>query len=260
MLQILLLALSMVVPTDWLAANLHQPKVVILDVTTPEQYAKAHIPGAVLLDSKALVTQRGDIPNELPPVATLEQLFRAAGVRDGDRIILTSNEPLLATRAWFTLDYLGWGEHAALLDGGNAKWLAEKHEFSTDTPKPREGNFTANVDRTTLVTMSELKQLMAAKEPLLLIDGRDAKFDAGHIPGAVSIPWTEHKTLIDTDQLQSLYAKLDPAAKPHIVVYCRTGMQATMNYFALRELGFHPALYDGSYVEWSKTEAVATGN
>ena len=35
------------------------------------------------------------------------------------------------------------------------------------------------------------------------------------------------------------------------IVYCRTGMQASMTYFVLRYLGYEATLYDGSYVEWS---------
>jgi len=42
-----------------------------------------------------------------------------------------------------------------------------------------------------------------------------------------------------------------------IVVYCRTGVEASMTYFVLRYLGFRPALYDGSFVDWNKTEPVA---
>ena len=43
---------------------------------------------------------------------------------------------------------------------------------------------------------------------------------------------------------------------PTAVVF--TGMEATATYVALRYLGFHNlSLYDGSYVEWNRSEPVA---
>ena len=112
---------AMIVTTDWLADSVKHPDVRVLDVATLDEYKHGHIDGAVLLNVKELLVRRANTPDELPSVARLEELFRDAGVKPTDKIILTSNDPLLATRAWFTLDYLGWGDHAAILDGGNAK-------------------------------------------------------------------------------------------------------------------------------------------
>ena len=270
---------QMVVTTDWLATNMDQQNVLILDVTTRDQFVKGHIPGAVLLNSKGLVTRHDNLPNELPTVASLEKLFRDAGVRETDRIIITSSDPLLATRAWFTLDYLGWGEHAALLDGGNTKWTVERRKIDAGMTAPKNGNFTASVNPAAVVTKEEIRTAMASHEPLLLIDARDPKHylghqkgaevkRAGHIPGAQCVPWTGNtvtlkkgvRILAPADQLESMYTKLTENENARIIVYCRSGMEATMNYFVLRYLGLHPSLYDGSYVDWNKTEAVASAD
>lgn len=37
------------------------------------------------------------------------------------------------------------------------------------------------------------------------------------------------------------------------IVYCRTGMQASVTYFVLRYLGYDVSLYDGSFLEWSNS-------
>jgi thiosulfate/3-mercaptopyruvate sulfurtransferase len=37
----------------------------------------------------------------------------------------------------------------------------------------------------------------------------------------------------------------------NVVVYCRTGVQASHDYFTLKLLGFKPVLYEGSFFEWS---------
>ena len=86
---------------------------------------------------------------------------------------------------------------------------------------------------------------------------------AGHIPGAVNVPWNENLTtgvvprLLPELELRELYARAGVSAKSTNIVYCRTGVQASLSYFVLRYLGYNAALYDGSYVEWSH-DATAT--
>ena len=40
-----------------------------------------------------------------------------------------------------------------------------------------------------------------------------------------------------------------------VVVYCRTGVQASMLYFVSRYLGYETKMYDGSFVDWSRRGA-----
>ena len=51
-------------------------------------------------------------------------MLEAVGVSNGHRVVIYGN-PVGASRLFFTLDYLGLGDRAALLDGGLAKWRAE---------------------------------------------------------------------------------------------------------------------------------------
>ena len=268
---------QMIVSTDWLAANIDNPNVRVLDVTTLAEYTKGHIDGALFLNVNGLMARRGEIPDELPSVAKLEELFRDAGVKPGDRIILTSNDPLLATRAYFTLDYLGWGDHAAVLDGGNAQWTIEKRPLRTAIKAVKPGEFSAIVNRSTVISRDQLKELLASGEPVVLLDARDpqhflghkkgAEVDhGGHIAGATCLPATSNLTkpgkaraFKTPEQLEQIYASLNITSRDErIVVYCRTGVEASMNYFVLRYLGFRPTLYDGSFVEWNKSEPVAS--
>jgi len=41
--------------------------------------------------------------------------------------------------------------------------------------------------------------------------------------------------------------------KPNtVVVYCRTGVQASWDYFVARYLGYQTKMYDGSFIDWSR--------
>ncbi|HUJ14237.1 MAG TPA: rhodanese-like domain-containing protein [Thermoanaerobaculia bacterium] len=265
---------EMLVTTQWLANNIAQPNVIVLDVATLDEFKQGHIDGAVLLNVRQLMVRRANIPDELPSITRLETLFRDAGVKPSATIVLTSNDPLYATRAFFTLDYLGWGDHAAVLDGGNVKWAAEKRPLSTRQVAAKKGDFKAIVNPNALITRDELKGLLASNEPFVLLDARNTNNflghqkgaeveHAGHIPTAQCLPWTANttvdhgvRTLRVTGELADTYAALIKSADERVVLYCRTGVEASMNYFVLRYLGFHPALYDGSYVEWNKTEPI----
>jgi thiosulfate/3-mercaptopyruvate sulfurtransferase len=266
---------EMVVSTEWLATNIGNPHVRVLDVSSPEEYTQGHIAGAVFLNVKRLMVRRDGIPNELPSVTELEELFRDAGVKGNDRLILTSDDPLLAARAYFTLDYLGWGAHAAILDGGNAKWAAERHAVNTVITPAERSDFTAFIDRSAIISRDRLKTLMASGDPVVVLDARDPQHylgrlkglevdRAGHIPHADCFPAMSNlrksgsaRVLREPEQLRQMYASLKvTSADQRIIVYCRSGVEASMNYFILSYLGFRPALYDGSFVEWNKSEPV----
>src|SRR5499426_3069322 len=139
---------EMLVSTDWLAKHINDRDVFVIHVT-PERklFDDGHIPGARFLSPKEILTTRNGVANELPAVADLQKVFERLGVGDTGRIVIYGeNSPLLAARVYFTLDYLGHGDRAALLDGGIEKWNAEKllvetqpvsHESAKFTPRPR---------------------------------------------------------------------------------------------------------------------------
>ena len=67
------------------------------------------------------------------PSKSCKAFFERLGIGDEARIVLYGdNSGLSAARAYFTLDYLGHGARAALLDGGLEKWKTERRPISTD--------------------------------------------------------------------------------------------------------------------------------
>ena len=259
---------SMLVSPAWLERHLRSVK--ILHVGNAADYEAGHIPGAVLVPISSLVVQRDETPNELPPVDSLERLFRAAGISGRGRIVVYSTDPVVAARAWFTLDYLGHGSRSSLLDGGYARWVAEGCATSRDRVTSRTGTFEARVAPQTIARIATVRELVRMQgllgTRLTIIDARSpAQFTgdeagaelrrAGHIPGAVNVPLASNfdasGALQRADVLRALYADAGVTAQSANLVYCRTGMQASVTYFVLRYLGYEAALYDGSFVEWS---------
>lgn len=263
---------KMLVSTEWLNAN--RLTVKVLEIGDPATYDKGHIPGAVLIPMSSLVTQLDENPNQLPPIAQLESLFTNAGIGWRGRIVLYSRDPIDAARAWFTLDYLGYGERTAILDGGINRWIAEGRSLSTEPVIPKPSPFHPTIHPQVLVRFPAVRDAVRVRDTvspwLVLIDARspaqyagdEAGADVqrpGHIPGAVNIPWPsnftagENPVLRSPDELRKIYESAGVAGGTRNIVYCRTGMQASVTYFTLRYLGCDAALYDGSFVEWSRS-------
>src|SRR5579864_8085848 len=112
--------IRMLVTTDWLAKHLHDANVVVLCIAENGDFCRrGHIPGARFIRLGEIAITRNGIPHELAELAALKKVFERAGVSNASRIILYGERyGQLAARAYFTLDYLGLGDHAALLDGG----------------------------------------------------------------------------------------------------------------------------------------------
>src|SRR6476661_6709686 len=166
---------EMLVTTGWLAENLSEPDVIVLCIdSTPEFYSKAHIPGARQIKLEDIAVTRDGIPNELPPVETLQHVFAAAGVSNSSRVVLYGERfNLFAARAYFTLDYLGVAARAALLDGGLEKWTAERRPLSTEIPQSRTGTLVVSPRPEILVDTKAMREL-SQKKPgsVALIDAR----------------------------------------------------------------------------------------
>ena len=80
---------SRLVQPDWLAANLLNPNVRIIDMRGDiRDYWEAHIPGAVFLDSEALRWPDNGVPGKLMPPAALAQLLGEMGAGRGTTVII----------------------------------------------------------------------------------------------------------------------------------------------------------------------------
>jgi thiosulfate/3-mercaptopyruvate sulfurtransferase len=252
---------DMLVSGAWLADHLKDANLVILHVAPARTgYDANHIPGARYVAFGELAVTKDGIANELPPVADLKAVFERAGLSDNSRVILvTEGSVLSATRAYFTLDYLGH-DQTALLDGGMEQWLKDNRPVTKDAPAVTPGKFTPKPRPELILSTSDVqKQTAAPSAKISLLDVRSsAEFtDRGHIPTALNANWTESQltgssVLKSEDALRQLYAAAGVAPDKTVVTYCNSGMQASQSYFTLKYLGYDVKLYDGSLGEWNK--------
>jgi thiosulfate/3-mercaptopyruvate sulfurtransferase len=272
---------GMLASADWVAAHEHDPSVVILQAETQkERFTQGHIPGARFLDMNALMWE-GDPPvgAQMRTPEEIDAALEAAGVSDGQRVVVYSDSPLLEARAWTTLDVMGLGDRASVLDGGLGGWRQDGRPVSTDTSTVAPGSLTLH-PRDGVVVDSDWIARHLDDASLTILDARTSEeYDGadngsgnggtehhGHIPGAYSLPWEK---FVDSRQIPRLHSREELAALMRasgaadgstVAVYCLTGVRASFEYFVARLLGYDAKLYDGSWRDWgSKDLPYVTG-
>lgn len=269
------------VSTDWLEKNLSNPKVKVIEVSVvPGVYERGHIPGAVNFEwhTDLVDPVRRDIVNQ----ANLEKKLRAAGVNQDSTVILygDNNNWFAAWGAWvFDVYSL---KNVKLLDGGRKKWEAEGRALSPLAGTPTVGNIKVSAANPAL--RARLNDVVAAAEKktnTALVDIRSADeysgkvfapagvqelaVRAGHVPGAVNVPWGQavaaDGTFKPVEELRKLYAGVGIDGKKPIITYCRIGERSSHTWFALKKLlGYEVRNYDGSWTEYGNTVGVPIAN
>jgi thiosulfate/3-mercaptopyruvate sulfurtransferase len=264
------------VSTEWLAAQLGDPRVRVLDAsykqpgitpTAREDYQRGHIPGAVFFDIDDVAEPGTSLPHMIPPPELFARKMAERGIGDADRVVVYDTVGLSsAGRAWWMLRLYGH-DNVALLDGGLPKWKAEGRLLETAAPVIPPRRFTARF-RPELVRDKQAIRANIASRQEQVIDARAAgRFDGtaeetwpgrrrGHIPGSLNLPFDlvtnpQTKQLKGADELQRLFAAAGVALDRPVVTSCGSGVTACAVAFAAYLLG-HPdaAVYDGSWSEW----------
>jgi thiosulfate/3-mercaptopyruvate sulfurtransferase len=261
---------GILVSVDWLAARLGDPQVVVLHAEyTKPRYAQGHVPGARFLDMTKLVWDGAGDPGvgtEMRAAAEIEGALEAAGVRDGQHIVIYGANALAAARAWMTLDVMGL-DRISLLDGGMAAWRQAGKPFSDQEPAAAPGSVTLRPRPGVMVDSDWI--LSRLEDPsITLIDARPdeeytgadggmgGRVHAGHIPGAYQIYWEKMVESRDLwrarprDDLKALFAASGAAEGSTLVIYCMVGLRASYAYLVARMLGYDAKFYDGSWHDW----------
>lgn len=263
---------DILVGTAELRERLQRPKPpIVLDVRWRlgdsegrAHYREGHIPGAVYVDLEGELASppsptAGRHP--LPTLAALQASARRWGIRSGSAVVAYDDVGnLSAARVWWLLRWGGFAD-VRMLDGGFAAWRAAGGAVETGVHEPEAGDV---VLRAGNMPVLDSDAAAAVASDGVLLDARAAEryrgevepIDprAGHIPGALSAPTTEHlrpdATFVDSAELAERFRALGVAPARALGVYCGSGITAAHEVAALALAGFDAALYPGSWSQW----------
>jgi len=255
-----------------------QPNVLIFDVSNSndakDNYDKKHLDGAVSVDlNTQLAAIKSDVSDggrhPLPTVEHFAETLQNLGISSDSHIVIydDKNGANAAARFWWMLKSAGH-QKVQVLNGGFQQ--AEKAGFPVNDKIP-----TANVVekykmeswKLPLAVISDVAK-NSQNDDFTVIDVREAAryqgdyelidLVAGHIPGAINIPFTtnldENGLFLPADILKEKYAPFFKSKLPeNIIVHCGSGVTACHTLLAIDYAGLPiPKLYVGSWSEWSR--------
>ncbi|MCC7367845.1 MAG: sulfurtransferase [Chloroflexi bacterium] len=273
------------VETDWLAANLDDPSLRILDCTVDRKagpdgvvrlasgraiWERGHIPGSVLADFVDDLCDRDNpLPSMLPPAEQFAEAMSRYGVGEGVRVILYDGTKdswphMWSARVWWMLRVFGF-DNAAVLNGGWHKWTQEGRPVSTAPSAYSPATFVPRYRPELIAEKAEVRAAIGAEETLLVntlprdvYAGASTTFERpGHIAGSVNVPIVglvdpDSHAYLPADELRRQFEEVGALETDRVITYCRAGVAASSGAFVLALLGAeNVAIYDGSLSEWT---------
>ena len=264
------------VTADWAEKNLGAAGVVFVEVDEDTTaYDAGHIAGAVKLDWKSDLQDpvRRDFVNK----QQFEALLSGKGISNDDTVILYGgNNNWFAAYAYWYFKLYGHRD-VKLLDGGRKKWELDNRQLVTEVPNRPRTSYTASEQDTSIRAFRD--EVVAAIGGKNLVDVRspdeyagrllapahlpqEQAQRAGHIPTAISVPWSkaanEDGTFRSDEELRELYGEAGLDGSKSTIAYCRIGERSSHTWFALHELLGHGDVknYDGSWTEYGSLVGV----
>ncbi len=268
---------EVLVETDWVKANLSQPRVKLVEVDVDTKaYDAGHIPGAVGFNWQTQLQDQ--VRRDILSKEAFEALVGGAGISPEDTVVLYGDHNNWFAAYGFWLFKLYGHRDVRLMNGGRVKWLNESDKpLVTEVPKVNPTRYEVKEIHLTLRALFP-QVLEAQKSDWNLVDVRspdeftgkviappgmtETAQRGGHIPGASSIPWSTavnpDGTFKSADELRKIYLEqkgVDP--KKHTIAYCRIGERSSHSWFVLKYLlGLDNVKnYDGSWTEYGNLVA-----
>ncbi|MCD2442337.1 sulfurtransferase [Agromyces sp. SYSU K20354] len=265
------------VTTDWLAAHLGEPGLVVVESDEDVLlYETGHIPGAVKIDWH---TELNDpVVRDYVNAEQFAALLGSKGIsRDSTVVIYGDKNNWWAAYALWVFTLFGH-EDVRLLDGGRDLWIAEGRELTTAAPDvtPVEYPVVERDDRAVRAFKDDV--LVHLGNPLIDVRSpeeytgerttapaypEEGALRAGHIPTAASVPWARAAaadgTFKSRDELDAIYrGEVGLEDGDDVIAYCRIGERSSHTWFVLTHLlGFEKVRnYDGSWTEWGSAVRV----
>ncbi|MGH9378223.1 MAG: sulfurtransferase [Terriglobia bacterium] len=259
------------VSTQWAADHLSDPSVRLVEVDVDTTaYDKGHIQNAVGWNWQSQL--QDNVRRDILTKAQFEDLLSKSGIANDTIVVLYGdNNNWFAAYALWQLKYYGHKD-VRLMNGGRKKWELEGHAFTTEAPKVAPTQYKASNPDDSVRAKRDLVFDVLKNKNAYLVDVRspdefsgkviappgmsETAQRGGHIPGAISFPWSkaanEDGTFKPYEDLVNLFGAQGVRPGREAVAYCRIGERSSHTWFVLKYLlGFDKVRnYDGSWTEW----------
>ena len=241
----------------------------LVDVSSPENYRKAHIPGAVHLPPGVLQHGGPPAPGRIPGEERLNEIFSYLGLTPEHHVVAYDDEGGgWAARLLWTLEAIGHSRYS-YLNGGIHAWKSEQLPLETEPNQPESRPVEVSLQPGPIAEVDDI--LPRLDDPQFAVwDARSAEeylglrsgsARAGHIPGAINIDWLElidganATRLVDLEELQARLTSLGLTPDKDIVTHCQTHHRSSLTWLAMKILDYPSARgFHGSWAEWGNRD------
>jgi thiosulfate/3-mercaptopyruvate sulfurtransferase len=222
---------------------------------TYQRYLAGHLEGAQYADLDKDLAIKPENPafggrHPLPPPGDFAKLLGKWGITPESHVVVYDDKAAAfgGARLWWMLKAIGHHK-VQVLNGGLQAAINAGIPLNTEPylaepvqpyPVPSEYIGTVNIEQT------------GHTEPIDLI--------AGHIPGAVNLPYTNNLDAagkyLPAEELKKTYETIIGSVKPdEVIVHCGSGVTACHTLLGMDYSGIKgPKLYVGSWSEWSRRD------
>jgi thiosulfate/3-mercaptopyruvate sulfurtransferase len=243
---------------------------------TYQRYLAGHLEGAEYVDLDRDLATKPENPayggrHPLPPIEDFAKLLGKLGITPDSHVLVYDDKAAAfgGARLWWMLKAIGH-QKVQVLNGGlqaaiNAGIPLSTEPFTVTSvqPYPVPAAYSGTVDieeagdaakdsNQMVIDVRESPRYLGQTEPIDLV--------AGHIPGAVNLPYTLNLDAtgkyLPADDLKKTYEKLFDGVEPgHVIVHCGSGVTACHTLLGMDYAGIKgPQLYVGSWSEWSRRD------
>jgi thiosulfate/3-mercaptopyruvate sulfurtransferase len=249
-------------PTE-LAALLAQPNnLLLVDMSSDQNYQQGHIDGAVHIPPHLLLCNEPPVPGKIASVDKLNRLFSFLGLTPETHVVVYDDEGGgWAGRFIWTLDAIGHKQYS-YLNGGIHAWSASRLPLTTEIPAVKPGQVTVTINPKVVIEVTDILGeldkadfvVWDARSPAEYRGERATAQKNGHIPGAINCEWTNlmdrNNGLRIRSDAREYLASLGLTADKRIVTHCQSHHRSGFTYLVGKALGFDIRGYHGSWAEW----------
>jgi thiosulfate/3-mercaptopyruvate sulfurtransferase len=243
---------------------------------TYQRYLAGHLEGAQYADLDRDLAIKPENPayggrHPLPPIEDFAKLLGKWGVTPDSHVIVYDDKAAAfgGARLWWMLKAVGH-KKVQVLNGGLQAAINAGVTLSTEPhtaepvqpyPVPAEYSGTVDIEQAGKAAKNNHQMVIDVREsPRYLGQTEPIDLVAGHIPGAVNLPYTLNLDstgkYLPAEDLKKSYEKLFGNVNPdEVIVHCGSGVTACHTLLGMDYAGIKgPKLYVGSWSEWSRRD------
>ena len=223
---------GLIVDTNWLSEHLDDPNLRVIDARFPNEYAEAHLPGAVNLNGFGAIPRSED--GDMASSEVFATLVGGLGIGNKSTVVVYDTpDQRMGMVAWAFL-YYGHPD-VRILDGGLAKWAREGRPVSNDQVEYPSVTFVPELQDGIHCSLERAKGAVDGSKAILWdtrsleeFEGTRAGFGPpvpmGRIPGSIHLDWVElfdqeSNTLKPAGELTALLASKGITPESEINAY-----------------------------------------